>query len=68
MIDFTYNPITPADYKSPRERTSLRSLPLGGVLFLHITLPQGAFYLFIFCFGGEKLLRDFQYRIQTGII
>ena len=26
MIDFTYNPIIPADYKSPRERTSLRSL------------------------------------------
>ena len=33
MIDFTYNPIIPADYKSPRERTSLRSLSLGGLLF-----------------------------------
>lgn len=39
-----------------------------GVLFLHITLPQGAFYLFIFCFGGKKPFRDLQYRIQTGII
>ena len=28
MIDFTYNPIIPADYKSRRERTSLRSLSL----------------------------------------
>ena len=28
MIDFTHNPIIPADYKSPRERTSLRSLSL----------------------------------------
>ena len=26
MIDFTYNPIISADYKSQRERTSLRSL------------------------------------------
>ena len=26
MIDFTYNPIIPADYKSQRERTSSRSL------------------------------------------
>ena len=46
---------------------SYRELPLGG-LFLHITLPQGAFYLFIFCFGGKKPLRNLQYRIQTGII
>lgn len=31
---FTYNPIIPADYKSRRERTSLRNLSLFGVLFL----------------------------------
>ena len=30
MIDFTYDPIIPADYKSQRERTSLRSLSLLG--------------------------------------
>ena len=35
MIDFTYNPIIPADYKSQRERTSLRSLSLGGTLYVH---------------------------------
>ena len=35
MIDFTYNPIIPADYKSQRERTSLRSLSLLGYLFLY---------------------------------
>ena len=34
MIDFTYNPIIPADYKSKRERTSLRSLSLPGSPFL----------------------------------
>ena len=30
MIDFTYNPIIPADYKSHGKRTSLRSLSLRG--------------------------------------
>ena len=34
MIDFTYNPIIPADYKSPRERTSLRSLSLYWPFFI----------------------------------
>ena len=34
MIDFTYNPIIPADYKSQRERTSLRSLSLGRVTYV----------------------------------
>ena len=34
MIDFTYNPIIPADYKSQRERPSLRSLSLRPVLFV----------------------------------
>lgn len=43
MIDFTYNPITPADYKSPRERTSLRSLPLGGFFFCILRSRRGLF-------------------------
>ena len=30
MIDFTCNPIIPADYKRERERTFLRSLSLSG--------------------------------------
>ena len=36
MIDFTYDPIIPADYKSQRERTSLRSLSLGTVLAFYV--------------------------------
>ena len=36
MIDSTYNPIIPADYKSQRERTSLRSLSLGTVLAFYV--------------------------------
>lgn len=67
MIDFTHNPIIPADYTSRGRGLPYEASPLGG-LFLHITLPQGAFYLFIFCFGGKKPLRNLQYRIQTGII
>ena len=39
MIDLTYNPIIPADYKSRRERTSLRSLSLRGCLF-HVSSIQ----------------------------
>lgn len=34
MIDFTCNPIIPADNKSQRERTSLRSLSLGRVTYV----------------------------------
>ena len=33
MIDFTYNPIIPADYKSHGKRTSLRSLSLRSDVF-----------------------------------
>lgn len=38
MIDFTYNPIISADYKSPRERTSLQSLSLGVSFIFYIIL------------------------------
>ena len=47
MIDFAYNPIIPADYKSQRERTSSRSLSLGRPFSVRVSslpaaVPPGA--------------------------
>ena len=55
MINFTYNPIIPADYKSQRERTSLRSLSLLGYLFLYKrVLPDSNGFVSSLRFGRCK--------------